>query len=332
MNVRSTRVNLSINLQMQRELDSDTPGILACPLCGGRLRRGDGGLICPADGVRFPRHPSGLLDLRAPEGRAAADAFAARYRADRLADGWQPLSAEVARVLPDGDPPGFTRLYWTVRRESWAVLVGLLNDVGQIGKLSHKPMAGARPLKIADLGAGFPWLSHRFAALGHAIVAIDLSPDADFGLGAARLFPTAGQWDDPAGSFWQPGAFLPVLGDLAQPPLAAGACDVVICNASLHYAGDLRAALARIARALRPGGALVIMDSPIVAAPLPDRDGGRVLARAAVADALRGAGLAATWQPVPRGWLWRRHQLKNRLLRRPVFEFPIIIGRRGPAS
>jgi SAM-dependent methyltransferase len=315
---------------MQRELAPDAPGILACPLCGGRLRRDDGGLICPADGVCFPRHPSGLLDLRPPAGRAAADAFAARYRADRLADGWQPLAAEAARALPAGDPPGFTRLYWTVRRESWAVLAGLLNDAGQVANLSRIPTAGA-PLKIADLGAGFPWLSHRLAALGHAIVAIDLSPDADFGLGAARLFPTAGGWDDPADASWQPGVFLPVLGDLAQPPLAAGACDMVICNASLHYAGGLRAAIARMARALRPGGALVIVDSPIVAASPPDR-GGCVLARAAVAAALAEAGLAATWHRVPRGWLWRRHQLKNRLLRRPVFDFPVIIGRRGPAS
>ena len=162
-------------------VDPETLGILACPLCGGRLCNADGGLICPADGAAFPMHPSGLLDLRPPDGRAAADAFAAQYRAGRLADGWQPLSAEAACALPDGDPPGFTRLYWTVRRESWAVLVTLLRELG------------TAPLTIADLGAGFPWLSHRLASLGHAVLAVDLSPDIDFGLGAARLFPTAGR-------------------------------------------------------------------------------------------------------------------------------------------
>jgi len=300
-------------------VDAETLRILACPLCGGRLLNSEHGLSCPADRGNFPLHPSGLLDLRPPDGRAAADAFAAQYRAGRLADGWRPLSSEAACALPDGDPPGFTRLYWTVRRESWAVLASLLKELG------------AAPLTIADLGAGFPWLSHRLASLGHAVLAVDLSPDIDFGLGAARLFPTAGMWDDPAGAPWQPGGFLPVLGDLEQPPLAAAAYDAVICNASLHYARDLRVAVARMAQALRPAGALVIVDSPIVSVSHPGRDGGRVLDRAAAEDALGQAGLTAAWHPVPRGWLWRRHQVKNWLLRRPQFYFPIIVGRRASA-
>ena len=299
-------------------VDPETLGILACPLCGGRLCNADGGLICPADGAAYPMHPSGLFDLRPPVGRAAANAFAAQYRASRLADGWRPLSAEIARALPDGHPPGFTPLYWTVRRESWAALVTLLSELG------------AAPLTIADLGAGFPWLSHRLAALGHAVLAVDLSPDIDFGLGAARLFPTARLWDDPTGaSWWRPGTFLPVLGDLEQPPLAAAAYDVVICNASLHYARDLPAAVARMAHTLRPAGALVIVDSPIVSLSHPGRDGDRLLDRAAVEAALGQAGLTAAWHPVSRGWLWRRHQVKNWLLRRSQFDFPIIVGRRA---
>jgi SAM-dependent methyltransferase len=298
-------------------VDPETLGILGCPLCGGRLRNADDGLSCPADGGDFPMHPSGLLDLRPPDGRAAADSFAAQYRAGRLADGWQPLSPEAARTLPDGHPPGFTQLYWAVRRESWAVLIGLLGE------------PGTAPLTIADLGAGFPWLSHRLASLGHAVLAIDLSPDVDFGLGAARLFPTAAQLDDPTRLSWQPGTFLPVLGDLEQPPLAAATYDVVICNASLHYAHDLRAAAVRMAQALRPVGALVIVDSPVVAALRPGRDGGRVLDQVAVEDALRDAGLTVAWRPVPRGWRWQRHQIKNWLLHRPEFEFPIVVGKRN---
>jgi SAM-dependent methyltransferase len=300
-------------------VDPQTLGILACPLCGGRLCNADDGVSCPADGGDFPLHPSGLLDLRPQNGRAAADAFATQYRTGRLADGWRPLSPEVARALPDGHPTGFTRLYWAVRRESWAVLTMLLREFGMA------------PLTIADLGAGFPWLSHRLASLGHVVLALDLSPDIDFGLGAARLFPTAGLWDDPVGASWQPDGFLPVLGDLEQPPLAAAAYDVVICNASLHYARDLRSAVARMAQTLRPSGALVIVDSPIVSVSHPGRDGGRVLDRAAVEDALCEAGLTATWHPVPRGWLWRRHQVKNWLLRRPQFDFPIIVGSRAAA-
>ncbi len=300
-------------------VEFETLGILACPLCGGRLLNADDGLICSADGADFPMHPSGLLDLRPPDGRAAADSFAAQYRAGRLADGWQPLSTEVACALPDGDPPGFTPLYWTVRRESWAVLTRLLGEFEPV------------PLTIADLGAGFPWLSHRLASLGHAVLAVDLSPDADFGLGAARLFPTAAQRGAPTGLSWRPGGFLPALGDLERPPLARATYDVVICNASLHYAHDLRAAVARLAQTLRSTGAFVVVDSPIVTAARPGRDAGRGLSRASVEDALRDAGLTVAWHPVPRGWLWQRHQLKNWLLRRPGFEFPIVVGTRASA-
>jgi SAM-dependent methyltransferase len=325
-------------------VDFETLGILACPLCGGGLRKANDGLTCPADGAAFPTHPSGLLDLRPPDGRAAAD------------------SSEAACALPDGDPPGFTRLYWTVRRESWAVLAELLGEFGTVRHAAGdtysdeniiaeypEPVAGCRAaiaqgrilrraqdarilgaasLTIADLGAGFPWLSHRLSSLGHAVLAVDLSPDADFGLGAARLFPTAAQRGDPTGLSWGPGGFLPLLGDLEWPPLALAAYDVVICNASLHYAHDLRAAVARMAQALRSAGALVIVDSPIITASRPGRDAGRGLDRALVENALRDAGLTVTWHRVPRGWLWQRHQLKNWLLRRPGFEFPVVVGMR----
>jgi hypothetical protein len=86
-----------------------------------------------------------------------------------------------------------------------------------------------------------------------------------------------------------------------------------------------------MAQTLRPSGALVIVDSPIVSASHPGRDDGRVLDRAAVEGALGQAGLTVAWHSVPRGWLWRRHQVKNWLLRRPQFEFPIIVGRRASA-
>jgi SAM-dependent methyltransferase len=301
-------------------IDGDVLSLLACTMCGGALASDDAGLHCPADGGSFPIHPSGLLDLRLPDARLAADAFAARYAAARLADGWKPLTPETACVLPSGNPAGFTRLYWTVRRESWAALAALVTQFAP------------PPLLIADLGAGFPWLSHRLASLGHCVVAIDLSADADFGLGAARLYPTAacigGHSANHSGASLRPGQFLPVLGDLARPPLAPGAYDIVICNASLHYVDNLPAAVARMAGALRPGGAFVLLDSPVADAPRPgNRPGGRVLGRAELGDALNAAGLAATWPPVRRGCLWQRHQLKDRLLRRPTFDFPLVLGK-----
>lgn len=288
--------------------------LLACPVCGGPLARVSNGLRCPADQTLYPLHPSGIPDLRPADMREQAEAFARQYHAARLAEGWRPLAPDMAQALPHADPPGFPRLYWPLRRESWIGLAQLLAGLGRA------------PLPIADVGAGFPWLSHRLASLGHMVIAFDLSADIDFGLGAAGLYPTAGRGIPPSLGRAQ---FLPVLGDLVQPPLAAGAFAAVICNASLHYTVDLAAAVARLARALRPGGALFVVDSPIAAVGWSsDRPGGRVLGRDEVDAAVRGAGLASTWHTVRRGRLWWQHRLKTRLLRRPGFEFPIVVGRK----
>jgi SAM-dependent methyltransferase len=294
--------------------------LLACPSCGNALTWDGGSLRCPTDGVSFPDHPSGLPDLRPPAARAAAEAFAETYREARLAEGWRPLTAEAARVLPLGNPPGFTRLYWAVRRESWTALPGLLRDLG------------AAPLLLADLGAGFPWLSHRLATSGHRVLAVDLSADPDFGLGASRLYPTARSGDEsPYRERLEARHFWPVLGDLEHPPLGAGVYDAVICNASLHYARHLPAAVRRMAGALRPGGVLIVLDSPCANTPrVGDRPGSRILGRAEVADALEAAGLSTTWIAVRRGWRWAAHRLGVRLQQRRAFDFPIVVAKSEP--
>lgn len=282
-------------------MKSTALSLLACPLCGGELELSAKGARCVADDSVYPLRPSGLLDLRPSTIRAEADAFAAAYRAARWREGWRPLSPEAALALPEGAPAGFTRLYWQVRRESWTALRAFL------------PELGPDSLTIADAGAGFPWLSHRLARLGHRVVAFDLSDDADFGLGAATLYADA---------------FLAVLGSLEAPPLTAAGYHAIICSASLHYVNDISACLPILARALLPGGALIVMDSPIAAVGYasPARPGGRVIGRQELDLALRQAGLTPQWRRVRRGWLWQRHQLKNWLLRRPRFAFPLIIG------
>ncbi len=291
---------------------------IGCPLCGGPLAIYGETLRCPSHRVAFPRHPSGFLDLRPPELRATGDAFAAEYRAARLAEGIELLTPEEARALPEGSPRGYPRLYWQVRRESWSALRELLRR--QLSSLT-----------FADLGAGVPWLSHRLAQMGHRVVAVDLSPDADFGLGAARHFPDVTEYGGTAErerfSELGAGRFLPVLGSLEQPPLAPCAFDMAICNASLHYTADLSGAVKRIARALRPGASLIVMDSPVGVVAKPGIGAGRVLGREELEKALRGAGLRVTFHPVRRSLLWRRRQLKNRLLKRVAFEFPLVEAR-----
>jgi SAM-dependent methyltransferase len=291
---------------------------IACPLCCGPLAIYGETLRCPAHRITFPRHPRGFLDLRPPELRESGDEFAAEYRRARLAEGIEPMTPEEVRALPEGNPRGYPRLYWEVRRESWAALRALLG---------RQPLA----LTFADLGAGVPWLSHRLATLGHRVITVDLSPDPDFGLGAARHFPGVADYGGPVERerFAELGAgrFLPVLGSLEQPPLAPSAFDAIVCNASFHYAADLPGAVRQMTRGLRPGGSLIIMDSPIGPVAQGGIGVGRVLGQSEVENALRAAGLRVTFHEVRRSFRWRRRQLKNRVLKRVAFEFPLIEGR-----
>jgi SAM-dependent methyltransferase len=300
--------------------------LLACPGCGGPLTAGADALSCAAEGMRFRMMPSGLTDLRLPETAAAAEAFVAAYRAGRLAEGWRPLSPEVACALPEADPPGYKRLYWPLRRESWRVLGRILEGLGPA------------PLTVADAGAGFLWSSHRLAHLGHRVVAFDLSADPDFGLGAGRLYPTATSVTRPEqlAQALPPGRFLPVLGDLERPPLARARYDAVICNASLHYVNLLDATLSALGAALQPGSALIVLDSPIAAQGWDTSSrageitrGTRVFGRDELDAALRSAGLAPEWIGVRRGRLWARRQVVNWLRGRPGFEFPVIVARKA---
>jgi SAM-dependent methyltransferase len=232
-------------------------------------------------------------------------------------------------VLPEGEPAGFTRLYWQVRRESWLAVRQILAE------FQHRPDdRGADSLLLADAGAGFPWLSHRLAALGYCVVAFDLSGDPDFGLGAARFYEDALGWLSVAdNAIVAPGQFLPVLGSLDEPPLAPNRFDAIFCNASLHYVNDLHGCITQLARSLQANGALVIMDSPVAErGQRDDHAGGRILGRQELNQACQVAGLRPEWRSVQRGWLWRRHQLKNWLLRRRRFDFPILIGHKGPGQ
>jgi SAM-dependent methyltransferase len=163
------------------------------------------------------------------------------------------------------------------------------------------------------------------------VITVDLSPDPDFGLGAARHFPGVADYGGPVERerFAELGAgrFLPVLGSLEQPPLAPSAFDAIVCNASFHYAADLPGAVRQMTRGLRPGGSLIIMDSPIGPVAQGGIGVGRVLGQSEVENALRAAGLRVTFHEVRRSFRWRRRQLKNRVLKRVAFEFPLIEGR-----
>ncbi|HEX6631967.1 MAG TPA: class I SAM-dependent methyltransferase, partial [Gemmatimonadaceae bacterium] len=112
----------------------------------------------------------------------------------------------------------------------------------------------ARPLRVLDVGAGNGWLGYRAALLGHEAVALDVRDDDVDGLGAGAPYVRA-----------VPGRLHRVVASFDALPVPAGSFDVVVFNASLHYALALAAVLGEARRAVRPGGRLVVLDSPFYA-------------------------------------------------------------------
>ena len=224
----------------------------ACPECGEAVdETGPDGCRCARCGREYARR-AGMWRFLSANRQAELEPFTRQYRAVREREGRRPSSAEYYRRLPcvpPGDPHAND---WRVRRETYRHLLGRVLA------------AGPHAMRILDLGAGSGWLSHRLAALGHRAVAVDAIDDDADGLGAARHYAIE---------------FAAVQADFAALPFTAGQFDLVVFNGALHYAADGAATLAHARRMLAPGGALVVMDSPMFHA---DADG-----RAMVADKVR---------------------------------------------
>jgi SAM-dependent methyltransferase len=151
-------------------------------------------------------------------------------------EGRHPAPPDYYRRLPSVPPGDPQAKDWQIRRETYHHLLGHVLAVG--------PLA----LHVLDLGAGSGWLSHRLTALGHHAVAVDAVDDEVDGLGATRHYATG---------------FATVQADFDALPFGPGQFDLVVFNRSLHYAADTAVTLERAHRVLAPGGALVVMDSPM---------------------------------------------------------------------
>jgi SAM-dependent methyltransferase len=111
-------------------------------------------------------------------------------------------------------------------------------------------------LDIVDVGGGTGGFAVPFAALGHRVTVVDPSPDALAGAqrrAAERQVSLAAVQGDADG-----------LAHL----VGEGAADLVICHSVLEYVEDPAAAMAAIARVLRPGGTVSVLAANAVAAVL----------------------------------------------------------------
>ena len=173
-------------------------------------------------------------------------AFREAYAAHRKEEGraYAPHELVALPYLRSGPLAG----QWSIRARTFSLFERRLL------RPRNGAVSAASALDILDLGAGNGWLSYRAHQLGHRAVAVDVRTDHVDGLGAAsRYFEYL---DSP---------FERVCASFEALPFPGASFDVVVFNASLHYALDLVRTIREARRVVRPGGRLVILDSPFYA-------------------------------------------------------------------
>jgi len=296
---------------------------LCCPVCRGPVNGAAAGRChCTACGLVFVLQ-DGIWNFLPLEREPLYAQFLREYALIRAAEERTRTDPGYYRALPYPPQDDPLAAMWRQRARSWLLL-------------QQRVLTPLEPrrLRIVDMGAGNGWLSHQLARRGHRPAAVDIFTDDGDGLGAAHHYQLP----------------LPLLrAEFTRVPLAAAQADLVIFNASFHYAENYVDCLREAARLLHPGGMVVVMDTPVYQA----RESGMQMVRereAAFTErygfpsnalparhfltqagiALLAEQLGIRWRlqwAVPR-WRRRLRRWRRGLYgRRQAAEFPLLVGR-----
>jgi SAM-dependent methyltransferase len=223
---------------------------LRCPLCGSDsvevsyelLAREHPGIPCKSCPFALMQQ-EGIWRALSSDRRRYFAQFAREYEEVRKMEGRGSEGPEFYLALPYCDVTKRNSWQWDIRSRTYRYMArNVLRELARGGNSS--------PV-ILDLGAGNGWLSYRLACLGHRPIAVDLITNHWDGLGAAAHYRTA-----------LPALFPRVQAELDRLPFAEGQVDCAIFNASFHYSENYERTVAEAIRCLRPGGMIVIADSP----------------------------------------------------------------------
>jgi len=118
--------------------------------------------------------------------------------------------------------------------------------------LLRRLAAGAKALRVLDLGAYNGWLSHHLAAWGHTVTGVDPFTDPYDGLGAAQFYAER----------WQP-----IQLDLRDLSVLAADYNLVVVNRCLAFFPEPAAALRQAQALVAPGGQLVALGLQVFGDP-----------------------------------------------------------------
>jgi ubiquinone/menaquinone biosynthesis C-methylase UbiE len=254
--------------------------------------------------------------------------FLEDYRTIRHAESRGSDDAAYYLALPYRDLSARNARQWRIRAKSYRYFERKI--------LAGIERAAGRSLDILDLGAGNAWMSYRLALRNHRPIALDIFNDPKDGLRAARVYPRR----------------FPVLeAEFDQLPLPQASADIAVYNSSIHYSVNYCRTLAEARRVLRPGGSVVILDSPVYRkrehgeqmvaerhSKFERRYGFRsdslpsieYFDEAMLVELSRELNMTWTIHRPWYGWQWHLRPLKARLGgRRPPSRFWILVGRFG---
>jgi len=224
--------------------------VLQCPACSVHLEavlpwnapQTEGTIRCEKCSFEMKRD-RGIWRALHPTRQSHYDRFIREYEFVRAAEGRGSNEPSFYLALPFQDLTGRHAFQWKIRSTSFAYFERRILPALEHGQ--------DRPLVIFDLGAGNGWLSYRLALRKHRCVAVDLLTNDLDGLAATTHYSVA-----------LPHPLTCFQAEIDGLPFAEGQADCVIFNASFHYSENYSRTVGEAIRCLRPGGTIVIMDSP----------------------------------------------------------------------
>lgn len=209
---------------------------LRCPRCKTVMREFD----CSFCTFRI-QITDGIVVALPQERKVHYAAFMKDYERIRTAEGRGSERAEFYLSLPYKDTSGKNSGQWHIRGRSFHYLLN------KILKKSPELDNG----KILDLGSGNCWMSFRLSLAGYHPVALDLLTNDRDGLAAAEHYRSR-----------VPNLFPRFQAEISSLPFDDEQFDAVIFNASFHYSEDFAASLNESLRCVKPGGMVVVSDTP----------------------------------------------------------------------
>jgi SAM-dependent methyltransferase len=205
-----------------------------CSYCSAPLTPRGSGLFCAAEG-RWFASLDGVHRLLPEDRRRELLPYLELYRRVRRDEGW--VAEARLPVVPRPHPHADT---WRRRARSFQVALGRAATT-----------LGPGPWRSLEVGAGSAWASLRLLDAGHQVVATDVNLDASDGLLAPNQF-LASPWLLPRAE-----------AEMETLPFEPGLFDLVVVAGALHHTPRLVRALLEMRRVTRPGGLLLVVDSPV---------------------------------------------------------------------